>query len=212
MQKHVTCYPSKRARRQPAEFSIDLEGMNMTQTASALTTDAKTAIGDALNQSVAETAVTTMLAQNFHWNVKGMSFGPLHDLFQKIYEDHFVGQDDLAERIRAIDVHAEGTLEGMLKRSKVAEHDGHATDQEMIRIMMEAQETLAATLAGCGELAAEHGDTLTKTCASRAAPSMRSLRGSCASTLRADPTIPTQQSRGQRNVSAAIFFLASFLR
>ena len=57
-----------------------------------------------------------------------MSFGPLHDLFQKIYEDHFVGQDDLAERIRAIDVHAEGTLAGMLKRSKVAEHDGHATD------------------------------------------------------------------------------------
>lgn len=134
----------------------------MTQTASALATDARTAIGDALNQSVAETAVTTMLAQNFHWNVKGMSFGPLHDLFQKIYEDHFVGQDDLAERARAIDVHAEGTLAGMLKRSKISEHDGHATGQEMIRIMMEAQQTLAATLAGCGDLAAEHGDTLTE--------------------------------------------------
>lgn len=134
----------------------------MTQTASALTTDAKTAIGDALNQSLAETAVTTMLAQNFHWNVKGMSFGPLHDLFQKIYEDHFAGQDDLAERVRAIDVHAGGTLAGMLKRSKIAEHDGHASDQEMIRIMKEAQETLAATLAGCGEVAAQHGDTLTE--------------------------------------------------
>ena len=56
----------------------------MNQTAAALTTDAKTAIADALNQCVAETAVTTMLAQNFHWNVKGMGFGPLHDLFQKI--------------------------------------------------------------------------------------------------------------------------------
>ena len=82
----------------------------MTQTARALSTDAKTAIADALSQSVAETAVTTMLAQNFHWNVKGMAFGPLHDLFQKIYEDHFVAQDDLAERIRAIDVHAEGKI------------------------------------------------------------------------------------------------------
>jgi len=134
----------------------------MTQTASALTTDAKTAIADALNQAVAETAVTTMLAQNFHWNVKGMSFGPLHDLFQKIYEDHFVGQDDLAERVRALEVHAEGTLAAMIKRSKIAEHDGHQTDVEMIRILKEAQETLAATLAGCGELAAEHGDTLTE--------------------------------------------------
>ncbi|APG48936.1 ferritin-like protein (plasmid) [Phaeobacter porticola] len=137
-------------------------GNTMTQTAAALSTDAKTAIADALNQSVAETAVTTMLAQNFHWNVKGMAFGPLHDLFQKIYEDHFIGQDDLAERVRALDVHAEGTLAGMLKRSKVSEHDGHATDQEMIRIMMNAQETLAATLAGTGALAADHGDTLTE--------------------------------------------------
>ena len=81
----------------------------MTQTAIDLTTDSRAAIADALNQSVAETAVTTMLAQNFHWNVTGMAFGPLHELFQKIYEDHFVAQDDLAERVKALDAHAEGT-------------------------------------------------------------------------------------------------------
>ncbi|MGZ2257243.1 Dps family protein [Roseobacter sp. A03A-229] len=134
----------------------------MTQTAMALSTDAQTQIVEALNQSVAETAVTTMLAQNFHWNVTGMAFGPLHELFQKIYEDHFVAQDDLAERIKALDGHAEGTLAGMIKRSKVSEHDGHASDTDMIKMMMDAQETLAKTLAGCGELAAEHGDTLTE--------------------------------------------------
>ena len=82
----------------------------MTQTASALSTDARSAIVDALNQSVAETAVATMLAQNFHWNVTGMAFGPLHALFQEIYEDHFAGQDELAERVRALDGHVEGTL------------------------------------------------------------------------------------------------------
>ncbi|WP_380058825.1 Dps family protein (plasmid) [Falsihalocynthiibacter sp. SS001] len=134
----------------------------MTQTANALSTDAKSAIAEALNQSVAETAVTTMLAQNFHWNVKGMAFGPLHDLFQKIYEDHFIAQDDLAERIRAIDAHSEGTLAGMLKRSKVSEHEGTATDKEMIKMMLDAQVTLAETLGGAGELAASHGDTLTE--------------------------------------------------
>jgi starvation-inducible DNA-binding protein len=134
----------------------------MTQTAVALSTDARAAIVDALNQSVAETAVTTMLAQNFHWNVTGMAFGPLHELFQQIYEDHFTAQDDLAERIKAIQGHAEGTLAGMLERSKVREHDGHASDKEMIKALLEAQETLASTLAGCGALAAEHGDTLTE--------------------------------------------------
>ena len=134
----------------------------MTQTAVALSTDARVAIVEALNQSVAETAVTTMLAQNFHWNVKGMAFGPLDALFQEIYEDHFVAQDDLAERVKALDGHAEGMLAGMLKRSKVTEHDGHANDQEMIKAMQIAQETLAATLGGAGALAAEHGDTLTE--------------------------------------------------
>lgn len=134
----------------------------MTQTAAALSTDAQSQIGDALNQCVAETAVTTMLAQNFHWNVTGMAFGPLHDLFQKIYEDHFVAQDDLAERVKALNAHAEGTLAGMLKRSKIDEHDGQAKAEEMIKVMLAAQETLAATLAGAGELAASHGDTLTE--------------------------------------------------
>ena len=134
----------------------------MTQTAAALSTDARSAIVEALNQSVAETAVATMLAQNFHWNVTGMAFGPLHDLFQTIYEDHFVAQDDLAERVKALDGHAEGTLAGMVARSKVKEHDGHATDREMVKAMQDAQETLAATLAGTGALAAEHGDTLTE--------------------------------------------------
>lgn len=134
----------------------------MTQTAVDLTPTARQEIAEALNQCVAETAVTTMLAQNFHWNVKGMAFGPLHDLFQRMYEDHFIAQDDLAERVRALNEHAEGQLAGMIKRSKVTEHDGHANDKEMVAALLEAQEILAATLAGAGVLAAGHGDTLTE--------------------------------------------------
>ncbi|GIT91585.1 DNA starvation/stationary phase protection protein [Jannaschia pagri] len=134
----------------------------MAQTASDLSTDAVAVIADALNQAVAETVVTTMLAQNYHWNVTGMSFGPLHALFQEIYEDHFVGQDDLAERIRAIGAVAEGKLAGQLERSKVEEGDEGASDKEMIRHLAEAQETIGATLAGLGAVAAEHGDARTE--------------------------------------------------
>lgn len=134
----------------------------MTQTAATLSQDAQTEICAALNQSVAETAVTTMLAQNFHWNVTGMAFGPLHELFQTIYEDHFAAQDDLAERIKALGGHANGKLGDMVSASKVAEHDGHASDKDMIAALVTAQQTLAATLAGAGALAAEHGDTLTE--------------------------------------------------
>jgi len=136
----------------------------MTQPAADLSPTAQSQIVEALNQSVAETTVTTMLAQNFHWNVTGMAFGPLHALFQEIYEDHFTAQDDLAERIKALDGHAEGQLVGMVARAKdkIDEHDGHADDRTMIDTMKSAQETLAATLGACGALAAEHGDTLTE--------------------------------------------------
>ncbi|WOI56694.1 DNA starvation/stationary phase protection protein [Palleronia sp. LCG004] len=130
----------------------------MAETASDLTPDASAEIADALNQAVAETVVTTMLAQNYHWNVTGMAFGPLHALFQEIYEDHFVGQDDLAERVRAIGQTAQGKLAGHLERSKVSEGDESASDKEMIRHLAEAQETIGATLAGLSEIAAKHGD------------------------------------------------------
>ncbi|MEL6268064.1 MAG: ferritin-like domain-containing protein, partial [Pseudomonadota bacterium] len=78
----------------------------MQDTATQLDQTAVDAIVDGLSQGLAETVVTTMKAQNYHWNVTGMAFGPLHDLFQKIYEDHFSAQDELGERIKALDAHA----------------------------------------------------------------------------------------------------------
>ncbi|WP_299615078.1 Dps family protein [uncultured Tateyamaria sp.] len=134
----------------------------MSQTAAALSQDAQTEICTALNQCVAETVVTTMLAQNFHWNVTGMAFGPLHELFQQVYEDHFVAQDDLAERIKALGGHANGKLADMVAASKVPEHDGHADDKTMIAALADAQRTVAGTLAGAADIAEKHGDMLTQ--------------------------------------------------
>jgi len=134
----------------------------MTQTATTLSNSAQTQIVEALNQSLADTVVTTMLAQNFHWNVTGMGFGQLHALFQEVYEDHFAGQDALAERVRSLDGFAEGTLAGMVKRAKVKEHEGKATDVEMLTKMQIAQETLAQSLADAAAVAAEHGDALSE--------------------------------------------------
>ena len=121
-------------------------------------------IDQALYQCVAETAVTTMMAQNFHWNVTGMAFGPLHALFQEIYEDHFTAQDDLAERIRATGNTVDGRLSSMIDASKVTEdHDSSAkTDVEMIACLLEAQRVLAETLSGASDIAANNGDKLTE--------------------------------------------------
>lgn len=134
----------------------------MTQTAPQLGPDATAEIAEALNQALSETTVTTALAQNFHWNVRGMAFGSLHELFQKIYEDHFAAQDDLAERVRALDARAEGRLASHLERSKVGEADGTQGDREMVRLLMEAEETLSITMGGVASLAARHDDALTE--------------------------------------------------
>ena len=121
-------------------------------------------VAQAMYQCVAETTVTAMMAQNFHWNVTGMAFGPLHALFQEIYEDHFQAQDELAERIRSMGHKVDGRLSAMIDISKVIEDpEGlHKNDKEMIAGMVDAQNILAATLAGAGDIAATSGDKLTE--------------------------------------------------
>ena len=136
----------------------------MVQESKNLFVGSEPSIAQALYQCVAETAVTTMMAQNFHWNVTGMAFGPLHALFQEIYEDHFTAQDDLAERIRSIGHIVDGRLCSMISSSKVIEDKSNSskTDLEMIATLSEAQKTVAATLSGASDIAANRGDKLTE--------------------------------------------------
>jgi starvation-inducible DNA-binding protein len=134
----------------------------MQNVATELDATAVQAIVDGLTQALAETAVETMKAQNYHWNVTGMSFGALHDLFQKIYEDHFEAQDDLAERIKALGGHAEGRLTALVERANVTECDGKVPAQKMVENLAADQEMLAGALNQLAEVAEKNGDLLTQ--------------------------------------------------
>tara|TARA_B100001057_G_scaffold13335_2_gene12522 strand:+ start:2793 stop:3263 length:471 start_codon:yes stop_codon:yes gene_type:complete len=134
----------------------------MEKLKSSIAPSNREAIAEALYQCVSETAVTTMLAQNYHWNVTGMAFGPLHNLFQEIYEDHFAAQDELAERMKALGSFVDGNLSSMVNKSKVTECETPLSATDMIKNMMNAQETLASTNAGTGDIAASHGDKLSE--------------------------------------------------
>jgi starvation-inducible DNA-binding protein len=123
--------------------------------------DAKAEIIDALHQALAETTIATLKAQTFHWNVTGMSFGALHKLFQEIYEDHFDAQDVLAERVKAMNGHADGRYSEFLKRSAITESDGRMPAKAMVEALKADQETASATLRALAELAGEHGDMVT---------------------------------------------------
>ncbi|MEM1346199.1 MAG: DNA starvation/stationary phase protection protein [Pseudomonadota bacterium] len=134
----------------------------MQNVATQLDSSALQAIIEGLTQTLSETAVETMKAQNYHWNVVGMSFGSLHEMFQEIYEDHFQAQDDLAERIKALDGHAEGRLSVHIERSKIEECDGRIDDKTMIANLLADQQTIAGTLSELAALAAQQGDALTE--------------------------------------------------
>jgi starvation-inducible DNA-binding protein len=120
--------------------------------------NAQAAIIDALHLAMAETAVTQQKAQIFHWNVTGMAFGPLHDLFGKIYTEHFAAMDELAERVKALGGHAEGRFEDFLARSAIKESDGKASAQQMLRELQADQRQLSKTLTRLAETADANDD------------------------------------------------------
>ena len=133
----------------------------MSTLAAKLSSDAMTEIVEGLTQSLAETSVETAKAQTYHWNVEGMAFGPLHDLFQKIYEDHFEAQDELAERIKALGAHTEGRQSKFLARSTIKECDGDIDAKAMIENLASDQETISQTLLALAEVADAHNDWVT---------------------------------------------------
>ncbi len=47
-----------------------------------------------------------LATHNYHWNVEGEHFLPLHHLFYEQYSDLITAIDDMAERIRALDHYA----------------------------------------------------------------------------------------------------------
>jgi starvation-inducible DNA-binding protein len=111
-----------------------------------------------LGQALSETIVVTSKAQTYHWNVTGMSFGPLHTLFQDIYEDHFAAQDDLAERIKALGGHADGRPSVALEKSGVTECAGKLKAEAMVDQLAQDQRTLSSTLSTVARVADEVGD------------------------------------------------------
>jgi starvation-inducible DNA-binding protein len=73
-----------------------------------------------LNQNLADTLDLQLQAKQAHWNVKGPSFIALHELFDKVADVAEAGADLLAERITALAGTAEGTLQVLAKRSRLA--------------------------------------------------------------------------------------------
>lgn len=77
-----------------------------------------------LNVLLGDEAVLYVKTRNYHWNVTGDRFGELHRLFQEQYEQLDEIVDDVAERVRAMDGFAAGSLAEFLKLARLKESPG----------------------------------------------------------------------------------------
>ena len=108
--------PIADSRRRVYPTRIDLEG------------DVRRRITAILNQTLAATLDLKTQAKQAHWNVKGVNFLPLHELFDEIASELEVYADMVAERVTALGGTALGTARLVAAHSILPEYDLEAVD------------------------------------------------------------------------------------
>lgn len=81
-----------------------------------------------LNQSLADASDLKSQAKQAHWNVKGMSFIALHELFDQVASEVETFTDDIAERITSLGGTAMGTVRLAAENSSLSEYPHEITD------------------------------------------------------------------------------------
>ena len=102
-------------------------------------------IADGLSKLLADTYTLYLKTHNFHWNVTGPMFQTLHLMFETQYTELALAVDVIAERIRSLGVHAPGTYKQFAALSSIKEEDGIPKAQDMIRLLVEGQESVVRT-------------------------------------------------------------------
>lgn len=99
-------------------------------------------------------------AQFFHWNVEGINFTELHDLFGKIYEEVYSSVDDFAEKIRALGAYAPGSNSRFGMLSQIDDETNVLPAEQMIAELLEDSNNMVKILKmtyDIAEQAGEHG-------------------------------------------------------
>jgi starvation-inducible DNA-binding protein len=90
--------------------------------------DKRTRLIELLNQRLADSADLKSQAKQAHWNVKGMHFIALHELFDKVAAAADEHTDLIAERITTLGGTAYGTVRQAAQKSSLAEYPLEITD------------------------------------------------------------------------------------
>lgn len=115
----------------------------------------------ALQSVLADSYSLYLKTQNYHWNIEGPHFKPLHELFEEQYRDLFEAIDDIAERIRALGEKVDGSYSGFSKLTKMSEANKDLDDVAMIKDLFASNQQLMETMKVTLEAAQDAGDEVT---------------------------------------------------
>ncbi len=119
-------------------------------------------VAASLNGFLADTYVLLGKTQACHWNATGPNFIGLHKLTEAQYGELFASIDELAERVRALDVLAPSGIGAMLQLAKLQDANGGAiTTAEAARLLAEDNTTMASRAADLAEEADDADDEAT---------------------------------------------------
>jgi len=114
-----------------------------------------------LSRLLADSYTLYLKTHNFHWNVTGPMFQTLHSMFELQYTELAMAVDAVAERIRALGLHAPGSYAAFGRLASVPDTDGVPKALEMVRLLVEAHETVIRTAREVVRAAEEAGDQAT---------------------------------------------------
>ncbi|MBO9999508.1 MAG: DNA starvation/stationary phase protection protein [Cyanobacteria bacterium SID2] len=118
----------------------------------------RAAIAEGLSRLLADTYTLYLKTHNFHWNVTGPMFQTLHLMFEQQYTELSTAVDEIAERIRALGYPAPGTYSQYAQLTSISETPGVPSAQDMIRLLVEGQETIVRTAREVFPVAEEAND------------------------------------------------------
>lgn len=116
------------------------------------------AIAEGLSRLLADTYTLYLKTHNFHWNVTGPMFNTLHLMFEQQYTELAAAVDEIAERIRALGVHAPGSYAQFADLTNIKEETGVPSAKDMIAQLVKDQETVVRTARQVFPLAEDASD------------------------------------------------------
>jgi len=123
-----------------------------------INTEDRAKIVSSLSTVLADAYMLYLKTHNFHWNVTGPMFSALHVMFEEQYTEQWNALDDIAERIRALGHFAPATYKRYAELSNITEEPEVLSSKEMIRQLVDGNETLIRTLRAGVKVADELDD------------------------------------------------------